>query len=88
MNQKADVPVKLREVLSFYTIREKTIDNMGIYVEDYLDPSRQMLLLEKLTAIAHKDCISIETNVETGANTKIILILLTDLLLKAISKVI
>ena len=86
MNQKADVPVKLREALAFYTIREKTIDNMGIYVEDYLDPSRQMLLLEKLTAIAHKDCISIETNVETGANKKIILILLTDLLLKAISE--
>ena len=52
MNQKADVPVKLRKALSIFGIEEKTIEGMVSFLEDYIDLNRQMVLLEAFTTLA------------------------------------
>lgn len=82
MNQKAEVPTKLRKALSIFGIKEKTIAEMYSFLEDYIDPSRHMILLKRLKELAKDEASSSGNVIETEGD---LATLLTELLLKAIS---
>ncbi len=85
MNQKDDVPAKLREALSFYDIVNKTKKDMSIFVEDYLDPAKREDLTGRLLEISRPEPDIQSTTTEAG---KIGLLsgLLTELLILALSE--
>ena len=86
MNHKADVPVKLRKALSIFGIKEKTIEGMALFLEDYIDPNRQVVLLEEFTTLAKIEGVSPDNNPDSHDNQEKLAIILTELLLKAISE--
>ena len=86
MNQKADVPLKLRKALSLFRIKEKTYAEMDLFLEDYIDPNKQALLLEEFTALAKSEGVFPENNLDADGDQEELPIILTELLLKAISE--
>ena len=85
MNQKTEVPVKLRKALSIFGIKEKTIAEMDSFLSDYIDPNRQTTLLEELTALAKTEGVFSDSNLDVDDNKGKLSVILTELLLKAIS---
>ena len=86
MNQKADVPVKLRKALSIFKIKEKTIAEMDPFLEDYIDLNRQTILLEKCTALAKAEGVFPGNNLQVDDVKDALSVILTELLLKAVSE--
>ena len=86
MNQKADVPVKLRKALSIFGIEEKTIEGMVSFLEDYIDLNRQMVLLEAFTTLAKIEGVFPDNNSDSNDAQEELAIILTALLLKAVSE--
>ena len=86
MNQKADVPLKLRKALSKVGIKNETIREMELFQEDYIDTNRQTLLLEKLSNIAKEEGVFFEKNFVSDSDQEPLTEILTELLLKAISE--
>ena len=86
MNQKADVPVKLRKALSIFEIKEKTIAEMDPFLEDYIDLNRQTILLEKCTALAKAEGVLPGNNLQVDDVKEALSVILTELLLKAVSE--
>ena len=81
MNQKDDVPKKLKEALAIYGIQDKTKEEMLTFVEDYLEPEKYECLLEYLCEISHQDikCIHTETEV-----TSLLSAFITEMLFKSL----
>lgn len=84
MNQKADVPTELRKYLSMAGIEKRTIEEMGSFLEDYLDLSKETDLLENLIDIAKSENVIIDENRSSGVQDDLKTIL-TRLLLKSLS---
>ena len=55
MNQKVDVPTALRNALSLYGIKEKTIEGMYAFIDDYMDPNRSVDLTENLIKLMQEE---------------------------------
>lgn len=66
MNQKEDVPTKLREALSIYGIRDRTIVEMDGFIEDFINPNKRTLLTEKLMELLPPDNICKDNNALKG----------------------
>lgn len=62
LNQKKDVPKRLRKALQIIGIEEKTENNMSGFIDDYLDRSRVSYLIKDLADI----CNNNETIVAAG----------------------
>lgn len=86
MNQKTDVPLALRKCLAVYGIREKTINEMTIFIDDYLDPHRIGDLADKIHALTREEGIQEEVNDELLSDSDYLSSALSDLLLKAITE--
>ena len=83
MNQKDDVPTKLRETLSIYGIADKTREEMPVFVEDYLDPAKFEDLIEKLLEKSQLE-LNIINDSTGSANTDFLSDLLTEMLLMSL----
>ena len=85
MNQKDDVPAKLREALSIYGIADKTREEMPVFVEDYLDPAKFENLIKKLLDMSQQELNIKNSSTDTG-KTDLLSDLLTELLLMSLSE--
>ncbi|MBR6136426.1 MAG: hypothetical protein IKQ22_08100 [Clostridia bacterium] len=85
MNQKADVPSKLRKALSMVEIEKRTIEEMYNFLEDYIDSNKQTALVEKLTYMAKSENIILDDNTSNGGVQDVLNMLLTRLLFKSLS---
>ena len=85
MNQKDDVPAKLREALSIYGIADKTREEMPVFVEDYLDPAKFENLTKKLLDMSQQELNIKNSSTDTG-KTDLLSDLLTELLLMSLSE--
>ena len=83
MNQKDDVPTKLREALSIYGIADKTREEMQTFVEDYLDPAEYKALTERLLEISRQE-LNIKRNSTELGKTELLSDLLSQLLLMSL----
>lgn len=86
LKQKADVPVKLRNALSRVGIKNETIREMGLFLEDYFDPNRQIIMLEKLSNMAKEEGVFPESIFVSDGDQESLAAILTELLIKAISE--
>ena len=86
MNQKADVPVKLRKALSVFGIKEKTVAEMESFLEEYIDPNRRTILLEEVATLAKTEGVFPEIDPDSDDDQEKLAIILTELLLKAVSE--
>lgn len=86
MNHKADVPVALRNALSRYGIREKTIEGMISFVEDFIDFKYYDQLIKELRIISREEKIVFEPFENIKSIKEELSILLTDLIIRAISE--
>ena len=83
MNQKDDVPTKLREALSIYGIADKTREEMPVFIEDYLDPVKCEALIEKLLKLSLQELNKKSESTATG-KADLLSDLLTELLLRSL----
>ena len=86
MNQKADVPQKLRNALALYGIKERTIEEMNDFVLDIFDVEHYSNLLSELINLAEIESVSDKLTEHPADIQNTISILLTELLFKAISE--
>lgn len=85
VNQKDDVPTKLREALSIYGIADKTREGIPVFVEDYLDPAKCEVLLERLLEMSRQELNKKCDPTEAG-KMDLLSDLLTELLLMSLSE--
>ena len=85
MNQKDDVPTRLREALAIYGILEKTKDEMLGFVEDYMDPAKYKDLTERLLELPQLDLNTKYTSTES-LKVNVIADFLANLLLMSLSE--
>jgi len=86
MNQKAEVPQALRRALPRYGIKEETIEEMVSFVEDYLNPNRYPQLVGTLSNLMKEEGIGSIPVDDTLKVQNILSVMLTELLMKAISE--
>ena len=66
MNQRDDIPAKLREALSIYGIADKTREGMPVFIEDYLDPAKCEVLIERLLEMSRQELNKKSDSSEAG----------------------
>ena len=84
MNQKEDVPSKLREALSIYGIIDETKEEMRSFIDDYIDSGKTNNLIQRLNELMPQTSQVINNAVDN--NDDVLPGLITDILIRSLSE--